>query len=138
MGKPSKSRGRPSKFTPAMERQAKLLCELGATDQNLAEFFEVNVDSIYEWKKKYPEFSDAIKQGKDIHDDQIEESMAKAAKGHEGPDGKYYPPNPALAIFWMKNRRPEKWRDKQEIEHSGEVKTAVLELASGTGKPRKD
>jgi DNA-binding XRE family transcriptional regulator len=117
-----KTRGRPTKYDPSCIPLVKKLCEkFGATDNDIAEFLGVDRDTIYEWKKKFPEFADALKDSKAQFDNEIEASMAMAAKGHMGPDDKYYPPNPTMAIFWLKNRRPEKWRDKQDLEHSGQI-----------------
>jgi hypothetical protein len=150
MGRPSKKNGRPTKLSDERIEQAGILCRKGFTNLELAEFFKVDEKTIYNWQDKNPSFFQALKENKDLHDDEVEASLAKSAKGFMRTVEKIdrfggviavqeeVPPNPTSLIFWLKNRRPEKWRDKQEIEHSGEVKTAVLELASGTGKPRKD
>lgn len=150
MGRPSKKNGRPTKLSDERIEQAGILCRKGFTNLELAEFFKVDEKTIYNWQDKNPSFFQALKENKDLHDNEVEASLAKSAKGFMRTVEKIdrfggviavqeeVPPNPTSLIFWLKNRRPEKWRDKQEIEHSGEVKTAVLELASGTGKPRKD
>jgi hypothetical protein len=122
--------GRPTKYKQEFDLQAEKLCKLGATDQELADFFEVNVDTIHEWKKVHPEFSDSIKQGKILADSNVAQSLYHRATGYEHEDvdikvvngeivttplTKYYPPDTAAAIFWLKNRQKKKWRDK--IEH---------------------
>jgi transposase len=146
--------GRPSKFDPDLERQAIALLELGATDKQLASFFKVSESTLNLWKQKFPKFSESLKKAKQTTDEKVEKSLYQRARGYkhkavkifcnregqvtEVPYIERHAPDTTACIFWLKNRQPERWRDKQEIEHSGEVKTAVLELASGTGKPRKD
>jgi hypothetical protein len=114
-----KKTGRPTKFDPSMIEQAAFLCREGFTDDKLADFFKVDKQTIYNWREAHPAFFDSSKTGKDIHDEQVEKSLRERATGWTSPDGKFYPPDPASIIFWLKNRRPERWRDKQELEHSG-------------------
>lgn len=124
--------GRPTDYRPEYVDQAEKLCKLGATDKELADFFDVNPDTIYEWKNKYPEFSESIKKGKDIADAEVADKLFKRATGYShsavkifnnqgkvitAPYTEHYPPDTTAAIFWLKNRQPKKWRDKQEVEH---------------------
>jgi hypothetical protein len=126
--------GRPSKFRPEFVVQAEKLCQLGATDQEIADFFEVEVRTLYRWKVEHEEFCQALKTGKDVADERVERSLFARATGYEHDDTdirvvegqivkttvrKYYPPETTAAIFWLKNRRG--WKDKQEVEHSGNV-----------------
>jgi len=135
--------GRPTKYDSKYNDQAYKLCLLGATDKEIADFFEVNEDSIHEWKKVYPEFSESLKKGKTLADANVGQRLYERALGFEhdseeikvvsmGKEGseiervpirKIYPPDTVAAIFWLKNRQPGKWRDKQEIQHSGEITT---------------
>lgn len=123
---------RPTAYKKEYAEQARKLCLLGATDVDLAEFFDVAKSTINLWKKKHPEFSDSIKKGKMIADAEVAESLFKRAIGIEytekkvRTDGKkeikevtkkLIPPDPTAAIFWLKNRQKEHWRDKQEIDH---------------------
>lgn len=129
--------GRPTKYDPAKNEWVEKLCKLGCTDGELAEFLEVNQDTIHEWKKVHPEFSESIKRGKAYADANVADRLYQRAMGFEhdseeikvvgiGNNGgssvqrvpirKIYPPDPTSAIFWLKNRRPKEWRDKQEIE----------------------
>lgn len=124
--------GRPSKYKEEYAEQAYKLCLLGATDKELADFFEVNEDTINEWKKKHEEFSEALKRGKVEADSVIASKLYHRAKGYEHKAVKFathegmitdqveyiehYPPDTTAAIFWLKNRQPAKWRDKQEQE----------------------
>lgn len=130
--------GRPTKYDPKYDDQAYKLCLLGATDKELADFFEVNEDTIHEWKKVHPNFSESLKRGKIEADSNVGARLYERAMGFEHdseeikvvdksvervPIRKIYPPDTVAAIFWLKNRQSDKWRDKQNIEHSGEIKT---------------
>jgi hypothetical protein len=125
---------RPSKYKPEFVAQAEKLCKLGATDMEIADFFEVNVATLNRWKAEYPEFCASIKSGKSEADERVERSLFARANGFEHDDTdirvvdgtvvqtpirKHYPPDTTAAIFWLKNRRPGDWRDKQEHELSG-------------------
>lgn len=128
--------GRPTKYKSEYAKIAKKMCELGATDPQLAEAFDVTISTITLWKVTYPEFSAAIKISKDVSDNLVEQSLYKRALGYEceemdvrviegkvvqTPVRKVYPPDPTAMIFWLKNRQKEKWRDKQEVQHSGSI-----------------
>lgn len=73
--------GAPSKYKEEYNKQAYRLCLLGSTDAQLADFFEVNEDTINEWKKVYPEFSESIKEGKVVADAVIAEGLYNRAAG---------------------------------------------------------
>lgn len=127
--------GRPAKYKSDMCEQVRKLCLLGADDKAIADFFDVAVSTINNWKKDHPEFLESIKEGKDIADAQVAERLYKRAMGYSHADTKFatyegkitdeqeytkhYPPDTAAAIFWLKNRQKENWRDKQDHEHSG-------------------
>lgn len=130
--------GRPSKYRPEFAAQALKLCRLGATDKELADFFEVNEDTIYEWKKVHIEFSEALKGGKAAADAEVADKLFKRATGYEHDAVKIvanantgqehivnyterYAPDTTAAIFWLKNRRPDLWRDKTEQQVNGHL-----------------
>lgn len=123
--------GRPTKYSPKYAEQAVALCEHGFTDQELADFFEVNIATLYRWKSAHPEFRDAIKSAGEVADERVERSLYQKAIGYEQDAVKVFMPagagepvyapirervaaDTAAAIFWLKNRRKEKWRDKSE------------------------
>jgi hypothetical protein len=125
---------RPTDFQVEYIEQARKLCKLGATDQEIADFFEVSARTIYRWKASHDEFCQALKAGKDEADDRVERSLFARANGYEHdevdirvigqeiiqtPIRKFYPPDTTAAIFWLKNRRPGEWRDKRENELTG-------------------
>ena len=74
----------------------------GLTDEQLAEKMEISPSTLYEWKVKYPEISEALKKGKEVVDYQVENALLNKALGGDT----------TAQIFWVKNRRPDKWRDK--------------------------
>lgn len=102
----------------------------GLTDEQLAGRMGVNPATLYDWKKKYPKISEALKKGKEVVDIQVENALLKRALGYDfqeekiersDKDGvkvvqtvKHIPPDTTAQIFWLKNRRPDRWRDKPE------------------------
>lgn len=105
----------------------------GLTNQEIAKRIGVSRQTMHKWQQEHPEFAEAMARGKEVPDSLVEKALFQAATGfeyteeHVTPTGKvvkvqrYQPPNPTSMIYWLKNRRPDKWRDKQEVEHSGNV-----------------
>lgn len=103
----------------------------GLTDEQLAEKMGCGVRTLYDWKERFPQISQALKKGKEVVDLQVENALLKRALGYEyieerievsDKDGrkviqttKTVPPDTTAQIFWLKNRRPGRWRDKPEI-----------------------
>jgi hypothetical protein len=112
---------------------ARKMCELGALDRDLAEAFGVSDRSIRAWKHQHPEFCAALELGKDIPDNNVKRSLYNRAVGysfdseklfvdrdgceHRMPYVEHVPPDVVAGIFWMKNRDPENWRDRQQVDH---------------------
>lgn len=106
----------------------------GLTDEQLAAKIGITATTLYDWKNKYPVISEALKRGKEVVDVEVENALLKRAMGYEytetrtetADDGtvktivmqKTMPPDTTAQIFWLKNRRPAVWRDKQQVEHS--------------------
>ena len=129
--------GRPSKYKEEYAEQAYNYCLLGAIDEQLASFFDVSVTTINTWKETYPDFLASIKKAKEQADLEVTQSLKKRASGMKlkkqvVKDGGIIeledeiPPDTAAMIFWLKNRQPKIWRDKQETEHSGRVEVTSL------------
>lgn len=131
---------RPTAYRKEYADRARQLCEMGATDMELAEFFRVDVRTIYNWRHTHPEFFQAVHVGKDALDDRVERSLYQRAVGYSFNSEKVFhfqghitraatiehvPPEPGAALNWLKNRRKETWRDKQDVEHSGGVTVNV-------------
>lgn len=102
----------------------------GLTDEQIAHNIGIRRETLYDWKKKYPNITNVLKQGKEVVDRQVENALYRTAIGFEYEeetvtnDGmivttkKYSKPNTTAQIFWLKNRKPHEWRDKQEIENT--------------------
>lgn len=137
-----------TKIQPRLE-EIKQWCLDGHTDKEMYEALGINADTFYKYKKIKSEFSETLKQTKEIADNQVQDSLWKRANGYDvtekkttyDRDGnvvkseetvKHIPPDPTSCIFWLKNRNPREWRDKQEIEHSGEVEQTVIILPANS------
>lgn len=145
-------RGRKTKYHPSYARQAEVACvEGGFTDAKLAKLFDVSITTITTWKRKYPEFLASVKRGKDEFDSmKVEASLLKKALGtkvkkitkepfYDEKSGKTKMVvtktevtdllgDTTAQIFFLKNRQPQRWRDKQVHEHEGEIKIPALEV----------
>ncbi len=128
------------KYDDRFVKIAKVLCMRGGTDEDLAEAFGVSRRTIIRWKKEHEDFYEAMTEGKDYADSEVELSLYKRAKGIKkktsvtkkivemDKDGNTKPvkietltteedivPDVGACCFWLKNRRPDIWRDKQDI-----------------------
>ena len=116
--------GRPTSFHPEMCDQAHNYCLLGATNDELAEFFGVCPSTIDNWIGRHSDFEAAVKTGRVVADARIARSLYNRALGydrkiereilHEGElktltHTVHYPPNPQSCIFWLRNRRRQTW-----------------------------
>ncbi|MDR1652247.1 MAG: hypothetical protein LBS01_01095 [Prevotellaceae bacterium] len=101
--------GRPTRYLPEYNERAVKLCLLGSTDKAIADFFDVAESTLNKWKLEYPEFSESLKKGKLQADANVAASLYKQSiKG-----------NVTAAIFWLKTRQPDIWREKQIHEITG-------------------
>jgi DNA-binding XRE family transcriptional regulator len=98
----------------------------GLTDEQIAHNMGISRSTLKEWKKDYPAISAALKKTKEVVDREVENALYK--KACEG--------DTTAMIFWLKNRRPNDWRDKRETQLSGNVQTVpdrlVIEYADET------
>ena len=126
--------GRPSKFKPEYVKVAHAMASLGATDYEIAAELGVRTSTIGCWRSKYPQFSVALDEGKDAFDNRIERSLAHRAIGYSYHAEKLFccegaviradtvihvPPDVSACKHWLSNRRPDKWREKQELRVDG-------------------
>lgn len=141
--------GRPSIYDDSMAATAAEMALNGATDAEIARELGVRRTTIYDWNKRIPGFADALKKAKAIFDSRVERTLAERALGYSHPETKFfydkdvgvvsvdtikhYPPDTTAAIFWLKNRDPENWRDVQKVEadvnHNIKVDDRQLALA---------
>jgi hypothetical protein len=137
----AKINGRPTKYNASYCTKVYRLTLLGATNEEIATLFDISVSTLHLWMNTYKRFSDAVARGKQHADANVADRLYQRAMGYthkedkifqyEGspvivPTKRYYPPDTQAATFWLKNRRPQDWRDKQDIEHSGEITTKTV------------
>lgn len=107
----------------------------GKTNQEIANKMGIGVSTLYEWLNKHVELTEALKVSKEVIDDQVEDTLLKRALGYMSTetrtetykDGstkvitttKEILPDVTAQIFWLKNRRRDQWRDRQDLEHTG-------------------
>lgn len=147
------ARGRPSSFKPEYAEQARKLCLLGATDKDLADFFGYSEQTINAWKDKHPEFLEALKSGKSVADARVERALFERAVGYSHPEDKifihngkpvvvpttkHFAPDAVSCIFWLKNRMPDKWRDKPEPQPTEDEQDIGEEYTLHTDSPVPD
>lgn len=143
--------GRPSDYREEFDIQAENLALLGATDEDLARAFDVSEVTINAWKNVYPSFLNSLKKGREAADAKVASRLYKRALGYshedidiravsvgnnggseivQTPIVKHYPPDTTAAIFWLKNRRPQNWRDTKlvELNVQGEITHSVDDL----------
>lgn len=147
--------GRKSGYKPEYAPIAKKMCELGATDMEIADAFRVSVRTIYGWKHLHEDFLSALNAGKDKADERVVNSLFMRAVGYEQDAVKIFmpanakepvyaeyrekiAPDTTAAIFWLKNRQPDAWRDKQEhdvrLSRTNDLTDDELaSIASGSG-----
>jgi len=116
--------GRPTKYTDKYCDDVISLGKQGLSLEQMAFELDIAVSNFYIWQEKHPEFQEAVKKGRAFAQGYWENELSRAALGRN-PEG--ITPNPTLMIFQMKNRFPDKWREKQTTEHevSGAKKVVV-------------
>lgn len=139
--------GRPTKFTNEIQKQMKVLYLEGFTDKKVAKALLIDEATINNWKIAHPKFFESLKDWKAVADREIEKSLYKRAKGFykiKEPKVGFYEgcaiieevekeilPDPTSMIFWLKNRQPDKWREKSQLEFdlSNATDEQLVELA---------
>lgn len=127
--------GRPTEYDSSWDLQAYKLCLLGAIDKELADFFCICEKTLNTYKKKHPSFLQSIRNGKDLADANVAESLYLRAIGYSHPEAKVlshqgehtetvvvdklYPPDVQAGSFWLTNRQREKWKNRNSNELGG-------------------
>ena len=135
--------GRPSLYKPEYVTDVLAMAERGATDFEIADSLGVSVRTLYRWKAEHEDFRQSLKIAKDVADERVERSLYQRAIGYEQdavkifmPTGAAHPviaeyvekvaPDTTAAIFWLKNRKPTEWRDKTELNLTGDPLAELL------------
>lgn len=135
-----KKGGRPSKYETEWKDKLPVIqgwARDGLVDEQIAKNMGISKSTLYEWKKRYPEFADALKKGKEVVDREVENALLKRALGYSCTETKReidelgnvkvtvttkeVVPDTTAQIFWLKNRKPNEWRDKRDIDISGDM-----------------
>ena len=127
----------------------------GLTQQQIADNLGINVDTLIEYKKKYPDFSEALKKGKEVVDIEVENALLKRALGytitlyeekvdkngcvHNLKKDVHVPGDTTAQIFWLKNRKPKNWKDKQNSENtSDDVNNRIIKISDLLNNPQSN
>jgi len=137
--------GRPTKYKPEYCETVAKLIALGAKHSEIAEILGVNLSTFYQWRLDYEAFSNVVNLSTDQYSERVARSLAEKALGYTTKETKvfnvngelktkkvdrHYPPDTTACIFWLKNRKPEEWRDVQErVHHNEQPEIDDLELA---------
>lgn len=153
--------GRPTSYKPEYAEQVKKLCLLGATDKDIADFFDVAEATVNNWKLQHVEFLESIKEGKKIADIEIALSLYDGAKDRIvtekkaiklkevfWKDGKrceketvqyvdeerLIPGDFRSQSLWLRNRSPKNWKERQEVDHTtnGKDMNTTIKIGYGT------
>ena len=127
-------RGRPTLYKPEYPDLARRFCQLGGTNEDLADYFEVSRSTIDEWLRVHPDFAEAVRKGRDLIDMVIAEKLLSRAMGYDHEGKKYvlhggeekeirhvvhHPPDVRACIFWLRNRRRKHWLEHTKEEPEG-------------------
>ena len=131
----------------------------GLTDEQIAKNMGIHRDTLYEWMKKYPCISDKIKEGRKPIDIEVENALLKSALGYDVEEEtyerkfnrekgiyemicvkrtkKHIPPSNTAQIFWLKNRKPNEWKDRTDrkilLEDDTDALSKAFEELVGNG-----
>ena len=153
--------GRPSKYNSerdVINQEITLdviykLAKYHLTDAEMSDILGVSEVTWNAWKKNHPEFLKSLKEGKEESNATVQNSLYQRAVGYSHKEEKifctngivtkvdtvrHYPPSEVAMIFWLKNRDPENWRDRQEIEHSGGIRSYQISEDFLPKDPEKD
>jgi hypothetical protein len=135
--------GRPTAYSADIAEQCYRLALLGADRDQMADILLVSIGTFKEWLEAHDDLFAAVTRGRAAADAHIAQALYHRARGYSHPAVKiflnkqgepvivpyteHYPPDTMAAIFWLKNRRPDLWRDKQDIDMSINGKVSRLD-----------
>lgn len=118
----------------------------GLTDEQIAHNIGIHVATLYTWMSKHGEIREALKRGKEVVDFEVENALLKRALGYEYDEITYengketkrvrkqVVPDTTAQIFWLKNRKPDEWRDKRNVSDTSESDDGVEIINDAPGK----
>ena len=133
--------GRPSKFSAIKLPQLKILVEMGATNHEICAFFNLSERTFQRYLVDDADFCQTLKEWKNFANARVERSLYQRACGysHESEEifcafgkvtrvktVKHYAPDPLSCAIWLKNRKPDEWRDKPPDPEDKELQNAEL------------
>jgi hypothetical protein len=107
------------------------MCTRGATRADLADRFGVTINTIVAWGLEHDDFAASCRQGREAADERVQQSFYERAVGYTYDSEKIFvvqgqvvrekikehvPPDPRAAEFWLRNRRPDRWKDAKQLE----------------------
>ena len=126
----------------------------GLTNEQMSAKIGINPDTLYTWKNRFPEISDALKRGKEVVDIKVENALYKRALGYNYEEEtkelicdelvttkivtKQIPPDVGAIAFWLKNRKSAQWRDKQPDESNQDAIKKLDDILSGINEGMKN
>ena len=121
----------------------------GLTNEQIANNIGINVKTLYDWKNKESNISNALKKGKEVVDIEVENALLKRALGYKYDEVTYengvetkratkeVQPDTTAQIFWLKNRKPKNWKDKQNSENtSDDVNNRIIKISDLLNNPQ--
>jgi hypothetical protein len=123
--------GRPTLYQPKYAEIARRMCTQGATRADLADRFGVTINTIVAWGLEHDDFAASCRQGREAADERVQQSFYERAVGYTYDSEKIFvvqgqvvrekikehvPPDPRAAEFWLRNRRPDRWKDAKQLE----------------------
>lgn len=123
--------GQPTKFSKEMQERASIAYKFGATDVQVAEVLGIDEKTLHNWKAKHTKYFQSVTEAKHFADSKVERSLYERANGYSHPEDKifctngevtvvptrkHYPPDATSCIFWLKNRKPDEWRDLKNVD----------------------
>lgn len=116
----------------------------GLTDEQIAKNIGISRSTLNDWKEKYSDISDTLKKGKEVVDYEVENALLKRALGYTVKEEKLtkdgcvvelereVPGDVTAQIFWLKNRKPYKWRDKPDPDSDEEFEDNFLDALNAS------
>ncbi len=127
------TKGRPLKYSGEYHPLlVEIMAQAGMTDAQMATKLGIAESTFHKWKNDFPQFSEALKRGKSTPDDQVQAALFRRAIGFERHDAvkvfmpagakapgyakytEYFPPDVMAIIYWLNNRRPDRWKKNPE------------------------